>query len=76
MISIKSWETPLSWHAKCSLPVAVRVSKKCVLKLPNTNVTKLGLSGAQNVTPAGFPKGLRRMPKISPMVDVCEKVTQ
>ena len=26
MISIKMWETPLSWHAKCSFPVAVRVS--------------------------------------------------
>ena len=25
----------LSWHAKCSLPVAVRVSKTRVLKLPN-----------------------------------------
>ena len=35
MISIKIWETPLSWHAKCSLPVAVRVSKTRVLKLPN-----------------------------------------
>ena len=34
MISIKIWETPLSWHAKCSLPVAVRVSKTRVLKLP------------------------------------------
>ena len=34
MISLKIWETPLSWHAKCSLPVAVRVSKTCVLKLP------------------------------------------
>ena len=34
MISIKMWETPLSWHAKCSLPVAVRVSKTRVLKLP------------------------------------------
>ena len=35
MISIKIWETPLFWHAKCSLPVAVRVSKTRVLKLPN-----------------------------------------
>ena len=35
MISIKSWETPLSWHTECSLPVAVRVSKMRVLKLPN-----------------------------------------
>ena len=35
MIGIKNWETPLSWHAKCSLPVAVRVSKTCMLKLPN-----------------------------------------
>ena len=34
MISIKSWETPLSWHTECSLPVAVRVSKMRVLKLP------------------------------------------
>ena len=34
MISIKMWETPLSWHTECSLPVAVRVSKTRVLKLP------------------------------------------
>ena len=34
MISIKMWETPLSCHAKRSLPVAVRVSKTRVLKLP------------------------------------------
>ena len=34
MISTKIWETPLSWHAKFSLPVAVRVSKTRVLKLP------------------------------------------
>ena len=27
MISIKLWNTPLSWQAKCSLPVTVRVSK-------------------------------------------------
>ena len=37
-------ETPLSWHSKCSLPVAVRVSKMRVLKLPiepsNTVFTK------------------------------------
>ena len=32
MISIKICETPLSWHAKCSFPVAVRVSKTRVLK--------------------------------------------
>ena len=35
MIGIKIWETPLSWHAKFSLPVAVRVSKTRVLTLPN-----------------------------------------
>ena len=35
MISTKMWERPLSWHVKCSLPVAVRVSKTRVLKLPN-----------------------------------------
>ena len=27
MTSIKMWETPLSWHTECFLPVAVRVSK-------------------------------------------------
>jgi len=36
MISIKMCETPLSWHTECSLPVAVRVSKTSVLKLPFT----------------------------------------
>ena len=35
MISVKRWDTPLSWHTKCSLPVAVRVSKTRVLKHPN-----------------------------------------
>ena len=34
MISIKIWGTPLSWHAKFSVPVAVRVSKMHMLKLP------------------------------------------
>ena len=34
MIRIKMWETPLSWNEKCSLPVAVHVSKTRVLKLP------------------------------------------
>ena len=28
----KIWETMISWHAKCSLPVAVRVSKTRMLK--------------------------------------------
>ena len=36
MINTKIWETPLSWYAKCSLPVAVRVLKTRVLKLPGT----------------------------------------
>ena len=35
MISVKIWETPLSWHATCSLPVAVRDSKTRALKLPS-----------------------------------------
>ena len=35
MISIKICETPLSWHAKFSFPVAVRVSKTRLLKFPN-----------------------------------------
>ena len=34
MISMKICETPLPCHAKCSLPVAVRVSKMRMLKLP------------------------------------------
>ena len=34
MISIRIWEIPLSWHAKCSVPVAVCVSKTRVLELP------------------------------------------
>ena len=34
MVSIKMCGTPLSWHTECSLPVAVRVSKTGVLKLP------------------------------------------
>ena len=33
-ISIKLLGTPLSWNAKCSLPVGVRVSKTRVVKLP------------------------------------------
>ena len=33
-ISLKIWERPLSWRAKYSLPVAVRVLKTRVLKLP------------------------------------------
>ena len=34
-LSLKIWERPLSWRAKYSLPVAFRVSKTGVLKLPN-----------------------------------------
>ena len=37
MISIKIWETPLSWHLKCALPVGVRVLKTRVLKLSIDN---------------------------------------
>ena len=33
MITMKIWETPLSWHLKCSLPVGIRILKTCVLKL-------------------------------------------
>ena len=40
MISIKIWEKPLSWHAKFSLPFAVRVSKTRMLKLPNREFKK------------------------------------
>ena len=58
MISTKIWETPLSWDVKCSLPVAVRVSKTRVLKLPFISKKlwrltcaekwKFGLSGESN----------------------------
>ena len=44
MISIKMWETPLSWHEKCPLPVAFHVSKTRVLKHNddgNKSVTKM-----------------------------------
>ena len=34
MISTQIWETPLFWHARFSLPVAVRFSKTRVLKFP------------------------------------------
>ena len=37
MISIKIWETPLSWHLKCALPVGVPVLKTRVPKLPIDN---------------------------------------
>ena len=40
-ISFKIWERPLSWRAKCSLPVAVRGSKtnnlSLVLRLMKTS---------------------------------------
>ena len=32
--SVKIWDTIRSWNGKCSLPVAVRVSKARLLKLP------------------------------------------
>ena len=38
MNSIKIWETIRSKNANCSLPVAVRVSKTRVLKLPKLSV--------------------------------------
>ena len=52
MISTKIWETPLSWHVKCSLPVAVRVSKTTrVLKLPlDCQPTRMA-----RVRPTSFP---------------------
>ena len=31
VISLTIWKTLLSWHAKCSVPVAVSVSKRVVL---------------------------------------------
>ena len=57
MISIKMCETPLSWHTECSLPVAVRVSKACVLKLPiNSNtVTSQSEKRIDRPMPRPFP---------------------
>ena len=55
MLGIKIWETPLSWHAKCPLPVVVRVSKTCVLKLPNEfrhNIVKV-VCGSTRLSPRG-----------------------
>ena len=40
---LKMWETTLSWHAKCSLRVAVRVSKTPVLKLFTNRRTAHGI---------------------------------
>ena len=51
MISIKIWETPLPWHAKCSLPVAGRVLKSHILKLPNSN----GCASSFDMTPSFKP---------------------
>ena len=45
MNSIKIWKAIRSKNANCSLPVAVRVSKTCVLQLPITNSTQ-GQPGA------------------------------
>ena len=50
MISIKIRETPLPWYAKCSLPVAVRISRMRVLKLP----IKCKPTKAQNQTANPF----------------------
>ena len=44
MISINLLGTPLSWDAKCSLPVAIRVSKRRELKLPNSLLSPSGWS--------------------------------
>ena len=49
MISIKIWETLLSRHANCSLPVAVHVSKTRVLKLPNIICTR-ALGSRENLS--------------------------
>ena len=52
MISIKIWETPLSWRAKYFLPVSVRVSKARLLKLPvvEGTPTRVDTAGEKKVT--------------------------
>ena len=54
--SINIWETIRSWHAKCSLPVAVRVSKTRELKLPNVRHRKI-----QHNLPAQSAKALVKL---------------
>ena len=51
MITVKIWETPLSWHARCSLPLPVRVSKRRMLKLTKiTSNMKRPTCGASRTT--------------------------
>ena len=52
MLGIKIWETPLSWHAKCPLPIVVRVLKTCVLTLPK--LSNLALAYCINYFSAAF----------------------
>ena len=54
MLGVKIWKTPLLWLAKCPLPVGVRVSKTCMLKLPN--VCKPG-SWSDDLTARAKKKG-------------------
>ena len=56
----------MSWHAKCSLPVAVRVSKTRVLKLPNISTLRkqkgLGTIGVRHVGYAVYKVSVRSAP--------------
>ena len=51
MNSIKIWETIRSKNANCSLPVAVRVSKTRVLKLPIRDLTQNTMATATRTSP-------------------------
>ena len=56
MLGIKIWETPLSQHARCPLPVVVRVSKTCALKLPINVLSCLKIPSCfYEICPPDFP---------------------
>ena len=59
MISIKIQETSLPWYAKCSLPVAVRVSRTRVLKLPNECYPHTGMYSIVSQEPLPRARRLR-----------------
>ena len=66
MISLKVWDTPLSWHAKYSLPFAVPLSKTRVLKLPNTTCAPVSrLSNTDTTLCARLSKSILILPTIS-----------
>ena len=62
IISSKIWETPLSWHVKCSLQVAVRVSKTRVSSLMKERCVTSRKTDAQETISAGGTRKSRQGP--------------